>query len=70
MNLWSQQNVPNTHFFRRINLSYRKIFWITLFFFSCVVIFLLLSLSGSSIAQEGTSVSGRLIDTVGNPISM
>ena len=69
MNLWSQQNVPNTHFFRRINLSYRKIFWITLFLFLCVVTFFLLSLSGSSIAQEGTSVSGRLIDTVGNAIS-
>ncbi len=69
MNLWSQRSILHTHFFKHINLSYQKIFWITLFLSSCVVAFLLLWISGSSMAQEGTTVSGRLIDTTGNPIS-
>lgn len=69
MNLWSQRSILHTHFFMRIYLSYQKIFWITLLLFSCVVVVLLLWISGISMAQEDKTLSGRLIDTEGNPIS-
>ena len=69
MKFWKHQRVPHTHFITRFNLSYQQIFWITAFLFLCVIVFIFLWMSTTSVAQEGTTVSGRLIDTVGNPIS-
>lgn len=69
MNLLRLKNTCHSNFFAGINLSSRKIFWIISFLFLSAIVSFLLWMSASSIAQWGTTFSGRLIDMKGNPIS-
>ena len=72
MPIVSLLGLKNAHppiFFAGTNLSPRKIFWMISFLFLFVIVSLLLWISASSVAQESTTFSGRLIDTEGNPIS-
>ncbi|RKU15913.1 hypothetical protein C6503_13385 [Candidatus Poribacteria bacterium] len=68
MNLLRLKNTRHSNFFAGINLLSRKIFWMIAFLFFSAIVSLLLWMSASSIAQGGTTFSGRLIDTEGNPI--
>ena len=69
MNLLRLKNTRPSNFFRDTNLPYQKIFWLFAFLFLFLIVPLLLWMSASSVAQESTTFSGRLIDTEGNPIS-
>ena len=68
MNLLRLKNTRPSNFFLDTNLSYQKIFWMISLLFLFVIVLLLLWMSASSVAQGGTTFSGRLIDTEGNPI--
>lgn len=54
---------------KRILYSNYKYLWMTIFLTLCVSTSLFLSIPPFSTAQESTTVSGRLIDTNGHPIS-
>lgn len=69
MSLLGLKNTRPLIFSAGTNLSPRKIFWIISFLFLFLIVSLLLWISASSVAQGGTTFSGRLIDTEGNPIS-
>ena len=69
MNLLRLKNTRPSNFFADTNLSYQKIFWMISLLFLFLMVSLLLWMSASSVAQESTTFSGRLIDTEGNPIS-
>ncbi len=69
MKFWKHQNLPHTHFFRHVNLSYWKIIWITTSLFLCMIVSIIFWMSTTTVAQEGNTVSGRLVDTEWNPIS-
>lgn len=62
---------PSIQIINLIRLLYTntKYLWISIFLLSCIIASLILIISTFSIAQESTTVSGRLIDTNGNPIS-
>ena len=68
MNLLLLKNTRPQNFFADTNLSYQKIFWMISLLFLFLIVPLLLWMSASSFAQGGTTFSGRLIDTDGNPI--
>lgn len=63
------KNRLHPRFLMCVNLSYQKIFWCTSLLFLFLITFFALWISALSIAQGGTILSGRLIDTEGNPIS-
>ena len=62
------KNRLHPRFLMCVNLSYQKIFWCTSLLFLFLITFFALWISALSIAQGGTILSGRLIDTEGNPI--
>lgn len=64
-----QKNISQKSSFMNLKSAKIQVYWIISFLFLFVVTSILLLMSTSTVAQEGRTITGRLIDTVGNPIS-
>ncbi len=64
-----QRSSSHEHLYSHLKSSGLRLFTFSSFLFLFLMISILIWISLSSEAQEGNTVSGRLIDTLGNPIS-
>ena len=68
MHLFRKLSFLHIHLFQNEDRSLWKIMLFTVLLLSCAVVIGSLWILPASIAQEGSTVSGRLLDTTGNPI--